>query len=263
VEAVNQFQKIAQRVIQNSQKQSLTTDNKEDYKYHLKCLKKELVTGIPNRFDHKNFDSYKLDKSGLEEKVTGIKEYSKNYKDHLDNGQAVYLFGKVGNGKTHLAIALAKDIVARAAKKRTDKAKANNKLRAKGFFTNRRPKNLVRFIEGPSFFQSIRDSFDNDSQDNQSDLMDRVKKVPVLVWDDILAEKPSEWLLEQMHIIINYRYLNELPTIFTSNLPIEHFNKLSQNQNYFMGKRIFSRMAEMCKGYIFKFDYEDTRLKVR
>lgn len=44
------------------------------------------------------------------------------------------------------------------------------------------------------------------------------KATPVLVLDDLGAEKSSDWTMEQLYSLINSRYKNLLPTIITTNL---------------------------------------------
>lgn len=72
-----------------------------------------------------------------------------------------------------------------------------------------------------------------------------------LVLDDIGVEKPSEWVLETIYGLLNFRYENELPTILTSNLSL---GELSAK----LGERIASRLAEMCE--VLELKGEDKRL---
>lgn len=44
------------------------------------------------------------------------------------------------------------------------------------------------------------------------------KATPVLVLDDLGAEKSSEWTAQQLYAIVNSRYKNLLPTVVTTNL---------------------------------------------
>jgi DNA replication protein DnaC len=65
-------------------------------------------------------------------------------------------------------------------------------------------------------------------------------KIPVLILDDLGAEKASEWVAETLYILIDDRYGNMKPTVFTSNYsPSELAERL--------GDRIVSRIMEMCR----------------
>lgn len=72
--------------------------------------------------------------------------------------------------------------------------------------------------------------------------------------DDIGAEKPTEWVRETLFSLIDFRYQNNKPIIFTSNF---HLSNLENK----LGKPIISRIVEMCR--VIKLDGEDFRLKIR
>lgn len=70
-------------------------------------------------------------------------------------------------------------------------------------------------------------------------LLEKYRQADVLLVDDLGAMKTSEWVEEVMYRLINGRYENMKPTIFTSNLvPAELKNAL--------GDRVGSRLTEMC-----------------
>ena len=72
------------------------------------------------------------------------------------------------------------------------------------------------------------------------EIIEQAKKVELLVLDDLGAEKPSEWVVEKLFQVVNYRYNEMLPTIFTSNLsPEELENRI--------GERTVARIIEMAK----------------
>ena len=73
----------------------------------------------------------------------------------------------------------------------------------------------------------------------------------LLFIDDIGAEKMTEWVAETFYLILNYRYNEMLPTIFTSNLsPSELAERI--------GDRIVSRIIGSSD--VIKLDGEDRRL---
>lgn len=67
----------------------------------------------------------------------------------------------------------------------------------------------------------------------------RYAHAPLLLVDDLGAAKSSEWTEEINFRLVNHRYENQLPTIFTSNvLPKELADRV--------GDRVSSRLIEMC-----------------
>lgn len=141
--------------------------------------------------------------------------------------KGIYIYGPVGTGKTHVAFAL---------KKKWDE----------------HAKYDADFWNTAELLQTIKDDFDRQMGD-KSHVFDRMIDEKGLIFlDDIGSEKPTEWVLERFYLIINKRYNDMLPVIFTSNFSIE---ELAER----MGDRIASRIVEMCE--VIKIDGEDRRLK--
>ena len=119
-----------------------------------------------------------------------INAYSENPKAFH---KGMYLQGKFGVGKTFLLAAIA------------------NELAKKGFETT-----LVHF---PSFAVEMKSSI---GQNTTGQLVDSIKRAPILMLDDIGAEQLSSWLRDDiLGVILQYRMQEELPTFFSSNLPME------------------------------------------
>jgi DNA replication protein DnaC len=67
----------------------------------------------------------------------------------------------------------------------------------------------------------------------------RVQTAPFAVLDDIGVRSASEAFRSYVHAIVNYRTANGLPTVFTSNLPIEEMAVV-------FDARLYDRMRDMC-----------------
>jgi DNA replication protein DnaC len=67
----------------------------------------------------------------------------------------------------------------------------------------------------------------------------RTQHAPFAVLDDIGVRSASEAFRSYIHAIINYRTANGLPTVFTSNLPIEEMAQV-------FDARLYDRMRDMC-----------------
>lgn len=70
-------------------------------------------------------------------------------------------------------------------------------------------------------------------------LIEKCQRVPFLVMDDIGVRGATEAFRSYLHSIINYRCANGLPTIYTSNLPIEDMATV-------FDARLYDRMRDMC-----------------
>ena len=69
----------------------------------------------------------------------------------------------------------------------------------------------------------------------------------LLVLDDLGAERPTDWVEETMNLIVNTRYNDRRPTIFTSNYEdVPDANELD-SLLVRVGFRMHSRLREMCE----------------
>lgn len=105
------------------------------------------------------------------------------------------------------------------------------------------------FLTVADVLRQIKDEFDRPP--SGSTIMDRMISAPILFLDDLGAEKASEWVKEQLYIVINERYNWERPVMITSNL-----TKKEIAENY--GDRFTSRLVEMCE--FVKMDGIDRRV---
>ena len=143
------------------------------------------------------------------------------------------LIGPPGIGKTHLAAAVLKTVIV--------------EKHVHGLFYDVR--DLLRVI---------RSTYNPVVRTAEMDILRPVMDAELLVLDDLGAEKPSEWVEETMNLIVNTRYNERRPTIFTTNyenLPDEaDLDTLKVR----VGFRLHSRLHEMCE--FLEFDGGDYRM---
>lgn len=161
---------------------------------------------IPKRFRNKKFNNYDLER-GNNKVFKKVKSYADNFDKHHKNGTWLVLAGGYGLGKTHLALAAARESLMFFAKKMAEKSRS----------TIYSGVEKIKFISSSEMIQAIRDSYDSDQLDERQ-LMNIYKKTSLLIIDDLGTEKASEWQQEKIYIILNYRYNEMLPTIITTNL---------------------------------------------
>jgi len=136
----------------------------------------------------------------------------------------IYCYGKAGTGKTHLAMALLKNL--------------------KWCNCN------VKFVKSNKLLLEIKSTFDKNVEFSELDIIEKYCDPDQLIIDDIGAEKISEWAISVWYEIIDRRYCNKNPTIFTSNLS-------PQELKASYGERIASRVLS---GISFELKGEDRRL---
>ncbi len=104
------------------------------------------------------------------------------------------LLGRFGCGKTHLAAAIA------------------NKVVANGIPT--------LFLTVPDLLDTLRFTF-SDQDTSFEERFEQIRKAPLLILDDFGTQNATEWAREKLFQILNYRYINQLPLVVTTNLPLE------------------------------------------
>ena len=100
------------------------------------------------------------------------------------------LFGDTGVGKTHLAVAVAAELLSRGG----------------GVF----------FAFVPELLDHLRYTFRPDSAITYDRLFEEVKGAPLLVLDDLGKERSSPWAVEKLYQIIVHRHNASLPTVITT-----------------------------------------------
>jgi DNA replication protein DnaC len=112
----------------------------------------------------------------------------------------------------------------------------------------------VLFLNLGEVAQRVKNTFEKETKQQDSTLFEDMKKVELLVIDDIGVEKVSDWLAEQIYLVVNHRYENRLPMIVTSNQSLEDLARTHRPQ-------ICSRLQEMCR--VVKFTGTDRRKDLR
>lgn len=103
-----------------------------------------------------------------------------------------------GNGKTHLAAAIANYVA--------DSGEP------------------VLFVVVPDLLDHLRASFNPSSQSRLDKRFDEVKSAALLVLDDLGTESATAWAREKLYQLFNHRYNARLPTVITTAVPIEQID---------------------------------------
>jgi DNA replication protein DnaC len=102
------------------------------------------------------------------------------------------------------------------------------------------------FYETRDLLKLVRDTYNNQTDATELDVLRPVLEADLLVLDDIGAEKKSEWVEETLGLVINTRYSERRVTVFTTNLR-DAENTEPNSVALQLGLRIRSRLKEMCE----------------
>ena len=97
----------------------------------------------------------------------------------------------------------------------------------------------VIFVVVPDLLAEIKSTYNSESKDTELSIIEAARTVKVLFLDDLGAHNYSDWVLNQLYSILNYRSNNKMPTFITSNLDIEQMSVK-------LGDRITSRILDLC-----------------
>lgn len=144
---------------------------------------------IPRRYQNCSLDNFEVHNDSHKDALKISRQFAKNYP-----AQEVGLLfiGPCGVGKTHLAVAIIRELLEK--------------------------KNVsCSFYDFRELIRDIQSSFTPDSSLSEAEILAPVFEVGVLVLDELGAKRPTAWVEETVFYIINQRYNQKRPTIFTSN----------------------------------------------
>lgn len=140
-----------------------------------------------------------------------ISKVARNYLENFDlmrqDGKGLLFFGTVGTGKTFAAACIANGLIDRGV-----------------------PVLMTKFSDIAEGIFHNKFSYQD------------LNKYPLLILDDLAAERKTEYMQEIVYNVIDSRYRAGLPLIVTTNLTAEQLKNPADVTN----QRTFSRLFEMC-----------------
>lgn len=194
-------------------KKELDEQNKYKNNIYLFEVPKEIKEASMKNIDLENPDRFEI--------IKWLKNFLDNYESRVGM-KGLYLTGNFGCGKTYLISA------------------ALNELAKKD--------HQIAIIYYPEFLRSLKESFGE--QETYNEKFKLIKRVEILLIDDIGAETMTEWSRDEvLGTILQYRMQEGLTTFFTSNLSIkdleEHFSISARGIEKVKAKRIIERIKQL------------------
>jgi DNA replication protein DnaC len=172
-------------------------------------------SGLSKRMKGYTLGNFRVIASDAARARMKVDEYLENWEENREAGRGLYFCGGVGTGKTHLAVAVMNELIR---KKRVPSL----------------------FVTVPELLDNLRETYNKPGR-NLDEWMDAVQNADFLVLDDLGSERATEWVRERIFVIVNHRYREALPTVFTSNIGLKDLAAQ-------LGERTASRVIAMCEG---------------
>jgi DNA replication protein DnaC len=174
---------------------------------------------IPQRYEHCDLDSYLPNHESQKKAKLYVQRFLEKY-PQIDVG--LLFLGTCGVGKTHLAVALLKQVISE---------KGDGGI----------------FYDFRDLLREIQSSWNSVSQTSELEILRPVLEAKILVLDELGANKPTEWVRDTIAHIINCRYNDKKITIFTSNYLDTSTRQGEETLKDRIGIRLRSRLYEMCR----------------
>ncbi|MDR1606574.1 MAG: primosomal protein DnaI [Streptococcaceae bacterium] len=172
------------------------------------------IIGMPKNFVEISWGDVSLNDTNRLPAYQALADFIADYPER----DGIYLYGQFGVGKSFMMAAMA------------------NELAEKGVSTS--------LIHYPSFISEATGFDELKLQANE------LKRVEVLVLDDIGAESNNEWIRDNiLNVILQYRMDEKLPTCFTSNLSMAELEGrlalTKKGEETWSAKRVMERVHKL------------------
>jgi DNA replication protein DnaC len=171
--------------------------------------------------------------ASFDEAFNRSKGYCDAYRQMLEKGQGIYIYGGFGVGKTHLTACVANELI----------------------------KNLVPVLFTSLFeiSKAVKATFNKNSDETEQSVFEKFSKVDLLIFDDLGKEifvknEADTWLQNLLFDLINKRYNELKATIFTSNYSLK---ELVEKRGLDEGTA--DRITEMTRNFVLKISEESRR----
>ena len=192
-------------------------------------------SGIKKRFQLRTFDNFKADTPERQRCYKIAKRYADTFKQRYENGDGLYIEGTNGTGKTHLAAAIALQLINEGVP--------------------------VICKTSTDMLLDIKKTFER-GDISESAVLGIYKSADLLIIDDLGKEQCSDWSMSILYSILNDRYEDMKPTIITTNYGAEDLIRALTPKGYDNTKivAIISRLRETSTVITMAWDdYRTTR----
>jgi DNA replication protein DnaC len=182
---------------------------------------------VPRRYTNLSWDRHPLTQLANDplnaDSVRRVRRFCAEIGANLAEGRGLWLMGHTGTGKTTLGYMIAA--------------------------TATEAQHSVLSFNAVALLNRVRTTIDADSRETSEQVIRTLAEVELLHIEDLRVVRPTEWVLEQLYLIVNTRYEERRSIVFTSDIDSDEDGPLEpipRELEQHIGTRTFSRLLEMC-----------------
>jgi DNA replication protein DnaC len=177
--------------------------------------------GIPALFRDRSFMNYDARSEGQRAALAKFEAFADRFPAHLKTGTVLLGLGKVGTGKSHLACAVANNVMARG--------------------------HTAYFTSTARLFTKIRGTWAKSSEISEEQMLKQFESIDLMILDEVGLQRGTDDEQRTLHELLEARRLNCKPTILLTNLD-------GANVKQYLGERFWDRLSESGVSVIFNWE---------
>jgi len=181
---------------------------------------------IPKRLEHCTIENFSSLLAGQKTAVAAAKDYAYSFETQgLETGRSMAFLGRVGNGKSHLAVAILRHVLLRGG--------------------------TGRYATVFEILSKIKSTFAKGAKLTLEQVIETYVQPDLLVVDEIGKQTGSDFEIANLFAVLDRRYADLKPMILVSNLGEPDFKAL-------LGEPVIDRLRS-AGGRLVKFNWESQR----
>lgn len=165
---------------------------------------------VDEKFREAEFSEFQVTKYNARN-LKLCQRYVSGFDEMFEKNQGLVFWGDVGTGKSYAAACIANELLSRGV-----------------------PVVMTSLVKILEIVQA--------GEEKESDIISRLNSARLVIFDDLGAERNTDYALEKIYNIIDSRYRSKKPMLLTTNLTIDEM-KQEVDRRY---SRIYDRIFEVC-----------------
>lgn len=171
------------------------------------------ASGIPERIKGCTFANFNAATDAQKFAMQAAMDFAESFADRRKNGDSLIFAGRPGTGKGHLAAAIMNRLM---------------------------PDHLPVYTTCLDMIRSVRDTWRKDSKHSESQVLDELESVPLLIIDEIGVQYGTDGEQTIIFDVLDRRYRQMRPSVFITNQDKAGFKA-------FIGERAYDRLTQVAK----------------